>query len=200
MSPDYRFDTPNGPVKLSQLFGEKRDLFVIHNMGTAATAATMWADGFNGFYPHISDRAVLRGHQPGCAGGAGGICSLARLGVSDGEHEGQRSFSADMGFANATGRPMPGVSAFQKQDGTGHARVCFAGFDDAASSARRGGCSIFCPKGVDGWRPQRNYETERPIRPARNRPALRRGVRACRSRAGRLRWAGRACRSRCSRR
>ncbi len=56
---DYEFTTPDGPVRLSQLFGDKRDLFVIHNMGRSCPACTLWADGFNGSYPHIADRAAF---------------------------------------------------------------------------------------------------------------------------------------------
>jgi predicted dithiol-disulfide oxidoreductase (DUF899 family) len=56
---DYEFATLEGPVRLSQLFGPKRDLFVIHNMGRSCPHCTLWADGFNGIYPHIADRAAF---------------------------------------------------------------------------------------------------------------------------------------------
>src|SRR6266481_1402041 len=46
---DYTFATPDGPVRLSQLFGDKASLFVIHNMGAGCPYCTLWADGFNGF-------------------------------------------------------------------------------------------------------------------------------------------------------
>jgi predicted dithiol-disulfide oxidoreductase (DUF899 family) len=45
---DYVFEGWSGPVRLSELFAGKRDLFVIHNMGTSCRYCTMWADGFNG--------------------------------------------------------------------------------------------------------------------------------------------------------
>ncbi len=45
---DYKLYGPgNKSVKLSQLFGDKEDLIVIHNMGTDCSYCTMWADGFN---------------------------------------------------------------------------------------------------------------------------------------------------------
>jgi predicted dithiol-disulfide oxidoreductase (DUF899 family) len=56
---DYLFEGWNGPVRLSELFGGKRDLFVIHNMGTTCRYCTMWADGFNGVYDHLADRAAF---------------------------------------------------------------------------------------------------------------------------------------------
>ena len=56
---DYEFAGWDGPVTLSALFGDKRDLFVIHNMGTGCPACTMWADGFNGVYDHLPARAAF---------------------------------------------------------------------------------------------------------------------------------------------
>ena len=56
---DYEFTTAEGSLRLSQLFGTKRDLLVIHNMGRSCPNCTLWADGFNGIYPHIVDRAVF---------------------------------------------------------------------------------------------------------------------------------------------
>ena len=45
---DYVLDGWDGPVRLSELFGDKRDLILIHNMGKGCPSCTMWADGFNG--------------------------------------------------------------------------------------------------------------------------------------------------------
>ena len=56
---DYEFAGSEGSKRLSQLFGTKRDLFVIHNMGRSCPSCTLWADGFNGIYPHIADRAAF---------------------------------------------------------------------------------------------------------------------------------------------
>ena len=56
---DYTFMGPDGPVRLSALFGGKKDLIVVHNMGAGCSYCTMWADGFNGVYPHLADRAAF---------------------------------------------------------------------------------------------------------------------------------------------
>ena len=57
---DYDLKTPDGDsVKLSELFGDKPDLIVIHNMGTSCRHCTLWADGFIGLAPHLSDRAAF---------------------------------------------------------------------------------------------------------------------------------------------
>jgi predicted dithiol-disulfide oxidoreductase (DUF899 family) len=54
---DYVFARSNGNVRLSELFGDKIDLIVIHNMGSSCPNCTLWADGFNGIYDHLVNRA-----------------------------------------------------------------------------------------------------------------------------------------------
>ena len=47
----------NEQVSLLDLFGDKNELFVVHNMGKSCSYCTMWADGFNGIYHHLIDQA-----------------------------------------------------------------------------------------------------------------------------------------------
>ncbi len=56
---DHVFATTDGEVRLSELFGAKDDLFVIHNMGRSCPYCTLWADGYNGAYPHLASRAAF---------------------------------------------------------------------------------------------------------------------------------------------
>ena len=153
---DQMFDTPKGPVKLSQLFGAQRDLFVIHNMGTHCPSCTMWADGFNGLYPHIADRAAFVVASPDApavqaafAEGRGWVFPMVSAKGS--------SFFADTGFENAAGRPMPGISAFQKQ-GDKITRVSAAGFDTGDDYCTVWRLFDLLPEGVDGWRAKQAYE------------------------------------------
>lgn len=59
---DYTFDGPNGAESLSDLFGDKSQLIVQHFMygpdwgDRACASCSFWADGYNGFYPHIHGR------------------------------------------------------------------------------------------------------------------------------------------------
>lgn len=50
---NYRFATLSGETSLLQLFGEQNILLLIHNMGQGCRYCTLWADGFNGFLPHL---------------------------------------------------------------------------------------------------------------------------------------------------
>ncbi len=51
--PNYSFATLAGETTLLDLFGDRDTLLVIHNMGQGCRYCTLWADGFNGFLPHL---------------------------------------------------------------------------------------------------------------------------------------------------
>ena len=50
---NYTFATINGDTDLLRLFGDKKQLLLIHNMGQGCRYCTLWADGFNGFLKHL---------------------------------------------------------------------------------------------------------------------------------------------------
>lgn len=50
---NYSFSTIEDEINLLDLFGEKDKLLLIHNMGQGCRYCTLWADGFNGFLPHL---------------------------------------------------------------------------------------------------------------------------------------------------
>jgi predicted dithiol-disulfide oxidoreductase (DUF899 family) len=51
--PAYTFSTLDGEVTLLELFGDHDRLLLIHNMGQGCRYCTLWADGLNGFLPHL---------------------------------------------------------------------------------------------------------------------------------------------------
>lgn len=50
---NYPFSTLASETDLLRLFGDNDTLLVIHNMGQGCRYCTLWADGFNGFLPHL---------------------------------------------------------------------------------------------------------------------------------------------------
>ncbi|MCH7820891.1 MAG: DUF899 family protein [Proteobacteria bacterium] len=50
---NYSFATINGETSLLDLFGDRKQLLLIHNMGQGCRYCTLWADGFNGFVKHL---------------------------------------------------------------------------------------------------------------------------------------------------
>ena len=112
---EYIFKTPEGEVSLSDLFGDKRDLLLIHNMGRGCSYCTMWADGLNGMLPHLEDRAAVVLASPNdpqtqrdFAQSRGWRFRMVSTQGSD--------FNKDMGYEPQPGKVWPGVSAFHKND------------------------------------------------------------------------------------
>ena len=120
---DYLLDGWDGPVRLSALFGDKRDLILIHNMGIGCTSCTMWADGFNGVYEHLAARAAFVVASPNpveaqrkFAAGRGWRFPMisyqgSRLAEDLGYREGGDPVDVKLGGWN------PGVSVLRREDG-----------------------------------------------------------------------------------
>lgn len=108
-----------GNVRLSELFGDKCDLIVIHNMGRECPYCTMWADGFNGILAHLENRAAFVVVSPDSPEVQKEIATSRgwrfRMASTNGT-----SFNKAAGFETPEG-PMPGVSTFRR-DGDG--RIC----------------------------------------------------------------------------
>jgi len=56
---NYSFKTLHGKTSLLEMFGEQDKLLVIHNMGQGCRYCTLWADGLNGFVPHLESTMAL---------------------------------------------------------------------------------------------------------------------------------------------
>lgn len=152
-------DGQGAPVKLSDLFGDKKDLILIHNMGSECPYCTLWADGFNGVLHHIEDRAAFVVASPDptdvqkhFAAGRGWKFRM----VSDPD----KRFTTDMGFTTEhEGRlyMLPGYSTFKRHpDGTVF-RVASDQFGPGDPY-----CSIWhmfplLDGGTGAWQPQFHY-------------------------------------------
>src|SRR5437773_5644616 len=151
---NYRFATSDGPVRLSELFGDKEYLFVIHNMGEGCPACTMWADGFNGVLPHLENRAAFVVSSPDDPPAQRAFAAERGWRFRMVSHQGT-SFAADMGYRNEQGW-LPGVSVFRRLDDRIY-RVSDAPFDAGDDF-----CAVYhlfdlLPEGAAGWRPQFSY-------------------------------------------
>jgi predicted dithiol-disulfide oxidoreductase (DUF899 family) len=151
---DYALATVLGPVRLSQLFGDKDTLFVIHNMGAGCRYCTLWADGFNGVLPHLENRAAFVVCSPDAPEQQEKFKSSRNWRFRMVSHQGS-PFAEDMGYKGETGW-LPGVSVFRKRNGR-LVRV---------SDTRLGPGDDFCvvwhlfdlmPEGPAGWQPQYKY-------------------------------------------
>ena len=57
--PDYTFRTLDGEARLRELFAGHDQLLAIHNMGQGCRYCTLWADGINGFLPHLESAMAV---------------------------------------------------------------------------------------------------------------------------------------------
>lgn len=115
---DFVLQGWDGPVRLSELFGDHDDLLLIHNMGRACAYCTLWADGLIGNVRHLTERAGLALCSPDPAEAQKQIHAERGWNfpmVQDPDH----AFSQAMGFYHEGQGYWPGVSAFHKEpDGT----------------------------------------------------------------------------------
>jgi len=152
---DYEFQTPDGPVKLSQLFGAKKDLFMIHNMGRACVACTMWADGYNGIYDHLADRAAFVISSPDTPEVQKAFAASRGWRFPMVSHVGT-TFAEDMGYRGEKGW-WPGISVFRKQ-GDRILRMSDTQLGPGDDFNAAWHLFDMLPEGADGWRPRFAYE------------------------------------------
>lgn len=112
---DYVFAGAAGPVRLSELFGDKDTLYVVHNMGTDCPFCTMWADGLNGLYGYLTFRAALAVVSPDPPEAQAATAARRGWRFAMASHTGT-SFDKDMGYGPDEPR-WPGVSVFRRRDG-----------------------------------------------------------------------------------
>lgn len=153
----FRAAASGAAVKLSELFGEKRDLIIVHNMGRSCVYCTLWADGFSGLYHHLANRAAFVLSTPDEPAVAAAFASSRRWAFPVVSIAGT-SFARDMGFESAKGGVIPGISAIHKSADGKIVRT--------ARSRQLGPGDPFCPvwplldllkDGPNGWEPKYHY-------------------------------------------
>ncbi|MBT2688789.1 DUF899 family protein [Bacillus sp. ISL-47] len=154
---DYILTTTDGTkIALSELFGDKQELVVIHNMGKSCPYCTLWADGLNGFTKHIENKASFVLTSPDDYQTIGQISESRGWSFNCVSTEGT-TFKEDLGFKDENGHVLPGVSVLLRdEDGSIHhyTKAAFGPGDDY--------CSIWSlfellPGGSGDWGPKTKY-------------------------------------------
>jgi predicted dithiol-disulfide oxidoreductase (DUF899 family) len=152
---DYAFATPEASVQLSALFGGRRDLIVIHNMGSSCAYCTLWADGFNGIYDHIASRAAFVISSPDRPDVQQKFAASRNWRFPMVSHA-ETTFAADMGYRSVDGGWLPAVTTFRK-DGDRILRI-----SDRSCSPGDDFCVLWhlfdlLPEGAADWVPRYRY-------------------------------------------
>jgi len=153
---DYTFKDINGnAINLFSLFDERDELLVIHNMGKSCTYCTLWADGFNGFEKHLSERLPWFVSSPDSVEDMKAFASDRNWNFNMLSSVGN-SFKKDMGFENEHGT-MPGFSVFHRQsDGTVY-HTSYDSFGPGDLYMPMFHLLELLPKGEDDWTPMKAY-------------------------------------------
>jgi len=152
---DYVLAGSKGEASLSALFEGRKDLIVIHNMGRACPYCTLWADGFNGLYPHFANRAAFIVVSPDT------VPVQRRFAAGRGwrfpMYSGHGStFARDLGFMSRDGDPWPGVSTFRRRGNKIH-RVASAPFGPHDPFCSAWHLFDLLHGGVGNWAPKCKY-------------------------------------------
>ena len=152
---DYEFKTPEGTVRLSELFGDHADLMVVHNMGSSCPSCTLWADGYNGVHHHVITRTAFVVSSPDTPAAQQKFAQGRGWKFRMVSHMGT-TFAADMGYRSENGGWRPGISVF-KLAGKKILRV-----SDARWSPGDDFCTLWhffdlLPEGAAGWSPKLSY-------------------------------------------
>ena len=156
---DYTLTNLDGAaVQLSELFGDKFDLLLVHNMGKSCSYCTLWADGFIGSTGHLENRAafaLVSNDDPKTAKEFSSSRGWTFKVISGADSD----FSFDMGFANPKDRsPLPGVSTFAKEEDGTIVRIGKSFFGPGDDF-----CSVWhlfdlLEGGAGGWEPKYSYK------------------------------------------
>ena len=110
---DYDLVDINGPLKLSQLFGQKNSLLIVHNMGSSCSYCTLWGDAINGFLHHIESESAVVLCSPD-APETQRQFALSRSWKFRMVSDKEKSFSKDSGYLKDDGKFWPGYSTYNK--------------------------------------------------------------------------------------
>ena len=153
---DYVLQTLDGPRALSSYFGDKEELFVVHNMGSSCSYCTLWADGFNGVLQHLENRVAWvmtspddPAKQQAFAESRGWNFEMASLGDS--------MLARDLGYELEDGSQMPGVTVVRKQKEGSLVKLADTPFGPGDPY-----CVVFnlfdlIPGGANDWQPNFSY-------------------------------------------
>ena len=110
---NYTFKTTEDSVTLLELFKDRSELIVIHNMGKACPYCTLLADGLNGMIHHFEDRTafvIISKDDPFTQQQFKESRNWKFQMVS----AQNSNFTKDLGFEGKDGTPIPGVSILKK--------------------------------------------------------------------------------------
>lgn len=156
---NYLFKNSNNEeVSLLELFGNKDELLIIHNMGKSCVYCTMWADVLSGMNSIIQDRVKMVLTSPDEVEVMQAFTASRNWQFDALSYHGT-SFSLDLGFAyDKEGKRwyQPGVSGLIRKDNQIY-RTAYDFFGPGDVYCAPWHLFELFPKGADNWQPKYKY-------------------------------------------
>lgn len=156
---NYAFKNLYGEtIHLLDLFADRDELILIHNMGKSCVYCTMWADTLSGSFSVIKDRVPIVLTSPDDVPTLKEFSAARNWQMPCISYNGT-DFSVDLGFAkDIEGRRWyePGFSVLQLKDGQIY-RTAKDGFGPGDFYCAPWHLFALLPHGVAGWQPKYNY-------------------------------------------
>lgn len=165
---NYKLTAVTGEqVNLADLFGDKKELFVVHNMGKKCAYCTLWADGFNGILNHLENRAAFVLSSPDAPEVQNEFAKSRNWNFRMVSTAGT-SFGKDMGYQGDDWL-RPGVSVFIKS-GSDILRVSDNEFGPGDDYCQLWSLLDLLPVGADNWAPKFSYGSNETVAHSGCRP------------------------------
>ncbi|MBK9248868.1 MAG: DUF899 family protein [Ignavibacteria bacterium] len=152
-------DFAGNSVSLLDMFGDKNDLIVIHNMGKGCNYCTLWADGFNGFAKPFADRAAFVLVSPDSPEVQQEFAESRGWTFQMASSQGS-TFTSELGFSEfKDGKQYyaPGYSTFRKNPDGSITRAAYDYFGPGDLYCAVWHIFELLPEGVENWHPKKVY-------------------------------------------
>lgn len=152
---DHVLRAADGDIRLSELFGDRDELVLIHNMGGSCSYCTLWADGFNGLLPHLEDRAAFVVVSPDAPDAQRTIAETRGWNFAMASSVGT-NFHEQLGSGSGE-EASPGVSTFVRASDGSIERVAYANFGPGDNYCPVWDLFDLLPESQ--WGPKQRYES-----------------------------------------
>ena len=150
---DFEFQSSTGNVRLSELFGDQKDLILISNMGDDCPYCTLWADGLTGLLPELQTRSAVALVTPDPIAQGEGFAKKRGWKfkvISD-----NGDFRRQLDFTLESGWPYPGAFGFHKNSDGSVVEISRTPFGPGDDFCAAWPLIDLLKDGENGWEP--NY-------------------------------------------
>lgn len=155
---DQVFEDQNGgTVRLSELFGDSKELILVSNMGKECRYCTLWGDNYNGLVKPLNDRAAFAVASPDSPEIQQEFAESRGWNFRMVSHR-NNTWADETGVRHSEGI-NPAVASYIKDENDQVYLVALSGFGPGDNFCNMWDFIDLLPAGVNGWIPKYDYET-----------------------------------------